>query len=618
MERPEDEDGYRQLEQGAHVESLSPSPTSSAVAEEAVAEGVVPVKNEKDTVCSELKGLLALALPYFVAMVSWSAMKTTDTSILGHLGTKYLSATAYSDLWTSSTGVFIMGHVLGIFCGQSYGAAEALREKAIAAGKTKQESLKSVARNYALVGEWAQVGFVVLMSIGVIVAGTWAMTGPVLSLFGVESSQRDKAWYFAAVLASCIPARTTASCVSQLFSSQKIMFPSVFAGTCAMLCNLLFGVVLVLGEPFKILKIGFTACPIITSCNEYLQLAIYIAIFNMLCSASWKKYYEDHSSKGTELHMNQVWDGFSWSNITQDRVKQFIDMYLPAALSIGSDFWRLAVIGIFAARMSSDDLAVFNSSYRILWICLTLIGAVASAVGTRLGIALGKGNIDQAKKSSFVGLGLCLLICGLLGVVILLIPRQLGSIFSSDTTVLDRYEDVKFPLAFFAITMNMAVALERVPMAMGRTGEVFVLGLCGSWIGQVPGVILCTTFWRNDLVGLFTGVCCGYGLLCVMFTVLIFNTNWQEYADAAKERSKIRKKSKIELGSRDAEGGLSVICFIYCYLLKAPCVMIFNHGPKYIPCCFPSQKNVSKLEAQSHQNGLLGNRGEHASKDSDQ
>jgi len=54
--------------------------------------------------------------------------------------------------------------------------------------------------------------------------------------------------------------------------------------------------------------------------------------------------------------------------------------------------------------------------------------------------------------------------------------------------------------------MNFSVALERIPVAMGRTKTVLIIGLIGSWLGQVPGVFLFTIFWRHDLVGLFTGM----------------------------------------------------------------------------------------------------------------
>ena len=49
-------------------------------------------------------------------------MTTTDTSLLGHVGSDALAAQALSDLWTMCTGVFMQGRVLGIICGQAVGA----------------------------------------------------------------------------------------------------------------------------------------------------------------------------------------------------------------------------------------------------------------------------------------------------------------------------------------------------------------------------------------------------------------------------------------------------------------------------------------------------------------
>eukprot|EP00939_MAST-03C_sp_MAST-3C-sp1_P001878 g1878.t1 len=500
-------------------------------------------------------------------------MKTTDTSILGHLGTKYLSATAYSDLWTSSTGVFISGHILGVFCSQAFGAATAqekeVKETALKAGKSKavaeSEAKASSMRVFKLVGIWANVGFVVLSCIGILVAVTWFLTSPVLGLFGVESSLRAKAAYFAVVLASCIPARTSASCISQFFQSQNIMHPSVFAGVVAMLCNLILGVVLVLGIPFKATKLGFLACPVITSFNEYLQLAIYIIVFVL----------------ARRLH-DKCWPRFLWEHITRRRVEQFVDMYLPAALSIGSDFWRFSVIGILASKMSSDDLAVFNSSYRILWIGLTLIGSVASAVGIKLGQNLGAKAVPRAKRVTLIGVSIAGGMASLLGLVVLSAPRLLGSIFSSDKSVLDKYEKIRIPFATLAVFMNLAVTLERIPMAMGRTREVFIAGFLGSWVVQVPAVVLCTQLWRHDLVGLYTGVTIGYSFLCVVLCYIIANTDWVRISDEAVQRSQIKvpeerrrgaAASSVDIAAEEEEekGSLfmfSAACFVYTRLVK--------------------------------------------------
>ena len=62
-----------------------------------------------------------------------------------------------------------------------------------------------------------------------------------------------------------------------------------------------------------------------------------------------------------------------------------------------SDFWRLSVIGIVAAGMGEKEVGVFNASYRILWMCLIFIGAVAGAISIKMSQALGSGAGGAAR-----------------------------------------------------------------------------------------------------------------------------------------------------------------------------------------------------------------------------
>jgi hypothetical protein len=97
----------------------------------------------------ELLDIMGLMGPIFISMVSWVGMKTTDTALVGHLNTTaydggYLAATALSDLWTSSTGVFIQGRVLGIFCGNAWGVAQTYREQGNEVEAKRSENLLGV------------------------------------------------------------------------------------------------------------------------------------------------------------------------------------------------------------------------------------------------------------------------------------------------------------------------------------------------------------------------------------------------------------------------------------------------------------------------------------------
>merc|ERR1712147_198821 len=280
-----------------------------------------------------------------------------------------------------------------------------------------------------------------------------------------------------------------------------------------MVLNLALGLALVLGVPFPGFKgFGFPACPAVTSGVEFVQLALVVYLF------CYRERLQDACRPdGGWLHLG---------NVTRERCVAYAKLYVPAALSIASDFWRVAAIGAVAATLSKDDLGVFNASYSIMWIFLTFIGSLGGAVSTKLGIRLGADDAAGAKRGVYVGLGLALAILVALALVVVAIPRELGSIFTSDPTLLDVFEKIRVPLATTVFTMNAAVVFERVPMAMGRTRAVLILGFAGSWVGQVPAVLLCVNFWKRDLVAVYTGVSIGYALLTLLLGSLVLSTDY--------------------------------------------------------------------------------------------
>jgi hypothetical protein len=108
-----------------------------------------------------------------------------------------------------------------------------------------------------------------------------------------------------------------------------------------------------------------------------------------------------------------------------------------------------------------------------------------------------------------------------------------------------------------------------------RTKEIFWMGFVASWGGQVPGAFLCTKYWRDDLVGLYTGMAAGYFLLVILYSIIVlrrydcegfccwtdfssivkaddkfrdsfFHSDWEMYAKLAQERSESKGKIKEE------------------------------------------------------------------------
>ena len=105
-------------------------------------------------------------------------------------------------------------------------------------------------------------------------------------------------------------------------------------------------------------------------------------------------------------------EGFSCAHVTRARVCQYVKIYLPAAIVGASDWWRVAAIGAVAVTLGEKELAVFNSSYRVLWMANMFNGSLSGAMAVKLGIALGQGDAAGARRICAVSTALVLGICG--------------------------------------------------------------------------------------------------------------------------------------------------------------------------------------------------------------
>ena len=117
----------------------------------------------------------------------------------------------------------------------------------------------------------------------------------------------------------------------------------------------------------------------------------------------------------------------------------FFDSF-PAALGLASDFWRVAVVGAVAAKLGEEEVAVFNTSYRIMWIVLIMVSALSSAAGIKTSMRLGRLDHHGAKQAGEVGIIMAALVLAVVGFLIVWKIRWFGLIFTSDERFLELFE----------------------------------------------------------------------------------------------------------------------------------------------------------------------------------
>ena len=119
-----------------------------------------------------------------------------------------------------------------------------------------------------------------------------------------------------------------------------------------------------------------------------------------------------------------------------------------------------------------------------MWIVLVLVMAMSGASGINMSMRLGRLDHKGAKQAGHVGVAMAGSLCAIIGVLVCWQVRAFGRIFTNDQVFLDLLEETGVPFSITLVLMNLSVAIEKIPYAMGRTKEVFWLGLIASWGGK--------------------------------------------------------------------------------------------------------------------------------------
>lgn len=236
-------------------------------------------------------------------------LTTIDAAFLGHLGTKELAASA--------------------MCAQYQGIPSAFVQFTIQAVTTLAAQARG-AGNKKLVGEWLQTALLIaavgtlpsmffFYKLHAVVALT--MTDPEVVEY---SRQFSEAMAWSLFPQFCYVAFTS------WFATIGVMLPATFATCVTVVANAVFNYIFIYGYG-SFNGLGFIGSPLATVASSYLQLFVFLVY-------AWfiKGYHKEY------------WCGWSKQAISGKRLRTFLALGIPTALSAVVDWFSGAIAGSFA------------------------------------------------------------------------------------------------------------------------------------------------------------------------------------------------------------------------------------------------------------------------------
>ncbi|KAM8814163.1 multidrug and toxin extrusion protein 1 isoform 1-T1 [Rhynchonycteris naso] len=316
----------------------------------------------------ELRAMLVLAGPAFLAQLMVFLISFISSVFCGHLGKLELDAVTLAIAVINVTGISV-GFGLCSACdtlmSQTYGSP-----------------------NKKHVGVILQRSTLVLL---LCCFPCWALflnTQQILLLFRQDPEVSRLTHTYVMVFIPALPATFLYTLQVKYLLSQGIVLPQILSGVAANLVNALINYLFL-----HQLHLGVMGSALANLVSQFsLALLLFLYIF-------WKKLYQ------------ATWGG--WSLECLQDWGSFFHLAVPSMLMLCIEWWAYEIGSFLCGVLGIVELGAHSIVYELAMVVFMIPTGFSVAASVRIGNALGAGNIEQAKRSSTVSV----LVTGSFGVV---------------------------------------------------------------------------------------------------------------------------------------------------------------------------------------------------------
>jgi len=421
---------------------------------------------------AEILRTLQLAAPVMIGMVASFSMNFVDTLMAGRLPDKEISLAAIATggaIWSAAL-MFVLGLLM---------ALQPVIAQLDGAG------------NRAEGGVAARQGMWIALAVAVPFIFILLSGGTTLQWMKVDAELIPTAIKYMSALTWGVPAICLLLMLRFFSEGGGHTRPTMYIGIMGVMMNVPLNYVLMFGK-FGMPELGAQGCGYSTS------IVIWAQLFAMFFYVRRHKHFKD-------FDLFARWDWPNWAAISK-----LLVIGLPIAMSIfveGSLFVGAALlIARLGALPASAHLIAINFSALLFMIPLGL----ASAVTTRVGNALGRGDPEAARYAGLIGFAIVMFTQTVSASTMLFLPEWIVRIYTDDVQIASIAVTLLFYSAIFqyadGIQICSAGALRGlkdtlIPMWINILSYVVIglsvgyyltfdmeMGPAGMWIGMIAGL----------------------------------------------------------------------------------------------------------------------------------
>lgn len=433
---------------------------------------------------AEIRRTLELAAPVMIGLVASFGMNFVDTVMAGRLAEKDVALAALATggaLWSAAL-MFAIGILMAVQ--PAVAQLDGAGRRREAGSEARQAFWLAVALSFPF--------FTILM-----------LGGPILGLLNVDARIIPVADGYMKALAWGAPGICGVFLLRFFSEGTGHTKPTMYIGLLGVALNVPLNWILMFGK-FGLPALGATGCGYATSIVIWMQVLMLVAYIRA------HRHFRDY----------RPFEGFEKPDFK--RLAELMRVGLPIAVTIfveGSLFVGAALlIGRLGPVPTAGHLVAINFSALVFMIPLGL----ASAVTTRVGNAIGRGDPEAARYAGLIGMLIVLGTQSISASVMILFPEWVVGIYTSDPAIASVAVTLLFYAAIFQFPDGIQVCSAGALRGLKDTLMPMVYNIVSYWlIGMLLGYYL--TFNRGmGPAGMWTGMIAGLSAGALLMSTRFF------------------------------------------------------------------------------------------------
>lgn len=425
-----------------------------------------------------MRALLQLALPIVTVQVGLMFMGVIDTIMVGHLSAVALAAVAVGNLFFFAVTIFGMGALL---------ALDPLISQAVGAHDT------------AAIARAVQRGFIMSVTLTVLLSFLFPLAGPILTLFRQpEEVVPPAAAYILAVMPSTLPLLGFVV-LRQTLQAMHFIRPVLITIIVANIANAVLNWMLIFG------KLGAPAMGVVGS--AWATTISRWTMFFALVVVGWPLLRDYVQPRRDALAWKPLW--------------RTLKLGAPIGVAHFLEYANFGGIALLMGLLGTTEMAAHQVAINIASLTFMVPAGVGAAGAVLVGNAIGRGDSAGARRAAKSSLILGAGFMSVSALFMLAVPEFLAGVYTNDGAVL-AIAAVLLPIAgLFQVFDGLQVVGAGVLRGVGDTRTPMFIGLAGFWVVGMPISIYFGLFTGARAAGLWWGFVAGLASVAILLLLRI-------------------------------------------------------------------------------------------------